>query len=292
MERAERRPLREFGSVFDDVAAAYDAVRPSYPDELVELACEAGALDGSSAVLEIGCGTGKLTELLVGRGLRVRAVEPGANLVAAARRRIGQPDAVQFDAGRFEDADLPEDSYDAVVSATAFHWVGWAKVASLLRPAGLLALLVHIDIHDERSTVLEHQFAEVVQAYAPALAHDWRHPRTHEAVITGANERAENASELWDWIMGEGMHAMAVPEAATLFDDVQLATVVSHGEQTADEVLAHLRTTSLYFMVEPARRDEFEDDIRALIESHGGTFPFSRAAVLMTARKPAGHAPA
>jgi hypothetical protein len=45
-------------------------------------------------------------------------------------------------------------------------------------------------------------------------------------------------------------------------------------------------------MVEPARRDEFEDDVRALIESHGGTFPFSRAAVLMTARKPAEHAPA
>jgi len=296
MERAERRPLREFGSVFDDIAGAYDAVRPSYPDELVELACEAGALRGSSAVLEIGCGTGKLTELLVGRGLRVRAVEPGTNLVAAARRRIAQPDAVQFDVGRFEDADLPEDGYDAVFSATAFHWVdpkiGWAKVASLLKPGGLLALLVHIDIHDERSTVLEHQFAEVVQAYAPAFTHDWRHPRAHEAVIAGANERAENASELWDWIMGEGMHAMAVPEAATLFDDIQLATVVSHGEQTADEVLAHLRTTSLYFMVEPARRDEFEDDIRALIESHGGMFPFSRAAVLMTARKPAGHAPA
>jgi hypothetical protein len=47
MEHAETRPLREFGSVFDDVAAAYDAVRPSYPDSLVELASEAGALAGS-----------------------------------------------------------------------------------------------------------------------------------------------------------------------------------------------------------------------------------------------------
>ena len=82
-------------------------------------------------------------------------------------------------------------------------------------------------------------------------------------MIAGASERAANASELWDWIMGEGMHAMAVPEAAALFDDVRLATVVSRGEQTADEVLAHLRTTSLYFMVEPARREAFEDDIPA-----------------------------
>jgi SAM-dependent methyltransferase len=296
VERAEERPLREFGSVFDDVAAAYDAVRPSYPGELVEAACEAGALDGSSAVLEIGCGTGKLTELLVARGLRVRAVEPGANLVAAARKRVGHADAVRFDVGRFEDADLPENSYDAVFSATAFHWVdptvGWAKVAALLRPRGLLALLVHIDMHDKRSTALEHQFAEVVREYAPTIARDWSHPRTHESLIAGASERADNASELWDWIMGEGIHAMAVPEAAALFDDVQLATVRSRGEQTADEVLAHLRTTSLYFMVEPARREAFEDDNRRLIESHGGTFPFSRAAVLMTARAPAARAPA
>ncbi|MDP9256953.1 MAG: class I SAM-dependent methyltransferase [Actinomycetota bacterium] len=296
MERAQERPLREFGSVFDDVAAAYDAVRPSYPGEIVQAACEAGALDGGSAVLEIGCGTGKLTELLVARDLRVRAVEPGANLVAAARKRIGQEGAVQFEVGRFEDADLPEDAYDAVFSATAFHWVdprvGWAKAASLLKPGGLLALLTYIDIHDERSTALEHQFLDVVRAYAPAIARDWSHPRTHEFLIAGASERAGNASELWDWIMGEGMHAMAVPEAATLFDEVRLATVVSQGEQTPDELLAHLRTTSLWFMVEPARRQAFENENRQLIESHGGTFQFSRAAVLMTARRSVPHAPA
>lgn len=292
MERGEKPPLRQYGRIFDDVAAEYDAVRPSYPAELIETAIQTGALDGRSRVLEIGCGTGKLTELLVARGLRVRAVEPGANLVAAARKRIGPTDSVQFDIGRFEDAELPEGAFDAVFSATAFHWVdpnvGWAKVASLLEPRGLLALLMHIDVHDERSTALEHRFVEVLRDYAPAIAHDWSHPRRHESLIAGASERVGNASELWDWIMGEGMHAMAVAEAATLFDDVRLATVVSRGEQTPDEVLALLRTTSLYFMVEPARREAFEDENRQLIESHGGTFPFSRAAVLMTARRPAG----
>jgi SAM-dependent methyltransferase len=290
---ADRPPLREFGSVFDDVAAEYDAVRPSYPAELIDSALEAGSLDSRSAVLEIGSGTGKLTELLVERGLRVRGIEPGANLVAAARKRIGHPEAVQFDVARFEDAELSEDTYDAVFSATAFHWVdpkvGWAKVASLLKPNGVLALLTYIDLYDERSTALEHDFLEVLREYAPAIARDWSHPRTHEALIAGASERATNASEVWDWIM-EGMHAMAVPEAATLFDGVQLETAVSLGEQTADEVLALLRTTSLYFMVEPARRQAFEDENRRCIERHGGTFQFSRAAVLMTARKQAGHA--
>ena len=44
--------------------------------------------------------------------------------------------------------------------------------------------------------------------------------------------------------MGEGRHSMTVPEAAGLFDDVDVTTVLEQQEWTADEVLAHLRTTS------------------------------------------------
>ena len=50
----EGTPTRAYGRVFDDVAAQYDAARPSYAPELVDAAVEAGALDGASAVLEIG----------------------------------------------------------------------------------------------------------------------------------------------------------------------------------------------------------------------------------------------
>jgi len=81
--------LRDFGSVFDQVAEAYDEVRPGYPPALVEVAMERGRLSRGSRVLEVGSGTGKLTELLVAQGLLVEAVEPGPNMVAAARRRLG-----------------------------------------------------------------------------------------------------------------------------------------------------------------------------------------------------------
>lgn len=294
MDHAEDRPLREFGRDFDDVAAEYDAVRPSYPAELIEAAFEAGALNAHSNVLEVGCGTGKLTELLVSRGLRVHAVEPGTNLVAAARRRIGQTGAVQFDINRFEDTQLSEGCYDAVFSATAFHWVdpgvSWAKAASALKPRGLLALFTHIGIHDERSTALEEQLLELLREHAPAIAEEWKYPLTLDAVVVGAHNRASNASEVWDWIMGEGRHAMAIPRAAALFDCVKVTTRLEHEAQTADQVLAHMRTTSVYFMLPSDRRRAFEDSYRRLIESNGGTFAFSRAAILMTARKSAGHA--
>jgi SAM-dependent methyltransferase len=292
----EASAIRAYGRVFDGVAAEYDAARPSYAPELVDAALAAGVLAGDSAVLEIGSGTGKLTELLVARGLRVHAIEPGANLIEAARRRLGPTDAVQLELGRFEDADLPEGSYDAVFSATAFHWVepqiGWAKVASLLRPRGMLALLAYIGVEDERSAALEEPFVQLVREHAPVLANDWRAMPSLESVVAGARARRANASEVWDWVMSDGRHALARPEAAELFDGVEIATVLAREEQTAGEVLAHLRTSSFYFRIPEDRREAFEAGYRRVIEGQGGTFPFSRADVLMTARKSARHASA
>ena len=53
---------RRLGRVFDDVADQYDAVRRGYPETLINRAVERGYLKTGSCVLEIGCGTGKLTE--------------------------------------------------------------------------------------------------------------------------------------------------------------------------------------------------------------------------------------
>ena len=134
------------GLVFDAVAESYDQVRPGYPAALIDAACSIPRLGPGARILEVGSGTGKLTRDLVARDLSVDAVEPGAALVSIAQRHLaGSP--VRFHIGRFEDVELPEKSFDAVFSATAFHWidpaVGWTKVARLLRPAGGLALLTH-----------------------------------------------------------------------------------------------------------------------------------------------------
>ena len=103
------------GSEFDAIADEYDRVRPSYPDALVDAACDRARLLPGACVLEIGCGTGLLTEMLVARGLRVEAVDPGPSMVDAARRRVGDAD-VRFHLGRFEDVDLPRESFAAAFS--------------------------------------------------------------------------------------------------------------------------------------------------------------------------------
>jgi SAM-dependent methyltransferase len=286
---AEPGALRQYGGVFDGVAAEYDAVRSGYPGELVDAAVATAGLDAGSAILELGCGTGKLTELLVERGLRVDAVEPGANLVEAARRRLGPDAPVRFQIARFEDAERRESSFDAIFSATAFHWidpdVGWRKAASLLEPEGVLALLTHTEIHDARSDDVTAEFRELLRACAPGATQYGNAPPTLEALMTGAQERSANASDTWDWIMSQGRHGLARAEAAALFQDVAVAALVEREESTTDQSFAMLRTTSLYLMLAPEQREAFERGYRELIERRGGVIRWSRAAVLMTARR-------
>src|ERR1700692_1794936 len=93
-----------FGRVFDEIAEDYDRHRPTYPDVLVDRACE--GIGPGAAVLELGCGTGQLTRTLLARGLRVTAVEPGQQLIARARDRLNVLGDVRFVNARLEDASL------------------------------------------------------------------------------------------------------------------------------------------------------------------------------------------
>jgi SAM-dependent methyltransferase len=134
------RPLRR---CFDDVAELYARVRPGYPASLVE-SLLAGVPEGGTA-LEVGCGTGQLTQDLVLRGLSVHALELGENLAAEARRRV--PTAT-IEVGDFELWEPPR-TFDLLASAQAFHWIdpecALSHAARALAVDGWLGLLWTLD---------------------------------------------------------------------------------------------------------------------------------------------------
>jgi trans-aconitate 2-methyltransferase len=97
-----------------------------------------------ATVLDVGCGTGRVTEALltlVPRG-RVLAMDASADMVRLARERLG--DRAQVWCQDVLDLEL-EEPVDAVVSTAALHWVPdherlWKRLAQALRPNGVLEI--------------------------------------------------------------------------------------------------------------------------------------------------------
>lgn len=130
---------------FDAAAERYDRARPPYPSQVFDDLATMAELEEGDRILEIGPGTGQATVPLAENGYQVVAVELGAELAEVARRRLAAHPNVEIVVAAFEDWPLPEEPFEAVVSATAFHWIDpeirVTKAAQALRPGGSLAII-------------------------------------------------------------------------------------------------------------------------------------------------------
>jgi SAM-dependent methyltransferase len=274
---------RSLGHVFDEVAEQYDRHRPTYPDALVDRACE-GIAPGA-AVLEIGCGTGQLTRSLLARGLRVTAVEPGQQLLARARDQLHGLGNVQFVNARLEDAQLPHDQYASVFSASAIHWidpdVSWRKLADALVDGGTLALVSYFGLNDPHSADDQQALRAAIRTVAPRLDGLPTY-RDLDDIRAGVAARSENVSDVWAWL---GNYDLARAYAADLFEDAQILAVPMQLEHTADEINALLGTMSFWARLSPQQRDAIVAENQALHERLARPIRSSAVACLVVARR-------
>jgi SAM-dependent methyltransferase len=277
---------RRYGKVFDEIAAEYDRRRPTYPDELVDQACQAAGIGSGDRVLEVGCGSGQLTRSLVARGLHVTALEPGTSLLALARQNLEGAEEVQFVNAQFEDVLLPREHFRAVFSASAFHWVdpevGWQKAADVLVPGGTLALLQYCGLEEPRSRRDQETVLAALRKVAPDIAAQWPVYRDLDGTLAGMEQRRGNVSEVWAWF---GSYDVERDYAGSLFGDIQVALMPKLTEHTADELNALLRTLSPYARLSPAQREALEREYEALYERLGRPIRTSTVAGLVTARR-------
>jgi len=217
----------EHAASFTQNADAYAAVRPGYPDAAVDLLVPPGAHD----VLDLAAGTGKLTEPLVARGLRVVAVEPAAGMREQLAARLPQ---VEVHDGTAERIPLPDASVDAVTVAQAWHWfdepAAAAEVARVLRPGGTLGIVWNDRDED----------VPWVGAYG-ALLHEVAGPQ-----------------------LARGTH----PTLGPAFTDV-LRTDVRWDHVLTPDDLVRLAGTRSYALVLPAdERAALLDRVRTLVTTH------------------------
>ncbi|HEU5383836.1 MAG TPA: class I SAM-dependent methyltransferase [Ktedonobacteraceae bacterium] len=130
---------------FDLVAEYYNMYRSPYPQQVVETVIALSKLHHGSKVLEIGCGTGQLSVPLAQHGIDLLAIELGPHLAALARRNLKRFSNVHVEVSSFEAWLVPSQKFDAVVSASAFHWldpdVRFSKCVEVLHPGGFLTIL-------------------------------------------------------------------------------------------------------------------------------------------------------
>ena len=277
---------RRYGKIFDEIAAEYDRRRPTYPDELVDQACQVAGIGSGDHVLEVGCGSGQLTSGLVARGLHVTAIEPGKNLIALARQNLEGAGEVEFVNAQFEDALLPREQFQAVFSASAFHWidpkVSWQKVADVLVPGGTLALVQYFGIEEPRSKRDQVAALAAMRKVAPDIAADWPAYRDLDATLAGMAKRRDNVSEVWAWL---GSYDVGQDYAGRLFSDVQVGVMPKLIEHTPDELNALVRTMSFYARLSPDQRQALEREHEAIYERLGRPIRASTVAALVTARR-------
>jgi SAM-dependent methyltransferase len=113
-----------------------DGVDPEYEEQILPLA--AAELEGSTRVLDIGCGDGQVSRLAARLGAEVVGVDPTWNCVSVAAARGGGPVFARAGAAALPFADA---TFDAVVACLVFEHIrevdaAIAEVSRVLQPGG------------------------------------------------------------------------------------------------------------------------------------------------------------
>lgn len=130
---------------FSNRVENYVKYRPSYPKEVLRVFQTEMNLQKSSALADVGSGTGISSKIFLENGNTVFGVEPNAAMRAAAEDFLKDfPNFISTN-GMAENTTLPDDSVSFVIAAQAFHWFDIEKTRAeferILKDKGFIALI-------------------------------------------------------------------------------------------------------------------------------------------------------
>jgi SAM-dependent methyltransferase len=120
-------------SRFSSRVENYVKYRPHYPDAVVDVLRREIGFTPDQAVADIGSGTGISCEPFLKSGNTVFAIEPNADMRAAAEKWWGSNRKFHSMDASAEATSLPDHSVDLVVAGQAFHWFDVEKAKDEFR---------------------------------------------------------------------------------------------------------------------------------------------------------------
>lgn len=120
--------MRRPGESFEDaeVAEAY-LHRPDYALGVYRKLLEVSL--GHRSLLDLGCGTGKISRRLSGQFQSVTAIDPSREMLrVASTQDAASPDRITWIQGLAEEAPFHGAPFDLIVAAASIHWMNHAVV--------------------------------------------------------------------------------------------------------------------------------------------------------------------
>jgi Methylase involved in ubiquinone/menaquinone biosynthesis len=159
--------IKKESEMFNQMADYYDRYRPGYPQEIINEIVGKADLRADSKLLEIGAGSGKATAQFSDFGFEMICIDPGEDLVKKGNDKFYDKN-IKFVVSRFEDYSVPNEYFDAIISAQAFHWVpkplGFEKCSLALKKGGFLFLFWNIEI--SKDTDFDRELLSIMEKFS------------------------------------------------------------------------------------------------------------------------------
>jgi len=160
---------------FRSAAGQWDRMRRDMFGDRFDLQALTALLDPDWIVGDLGCGTGQIAEALAPCAQRVIAVESSAEMLQAARERLGSHDNVDLRRGELEALPIDDGALDAAAMCLVLHHVAeppevLRETARVLRPGGRF---IAVDMIEHERVEYQREMGHVWLGFAATAIERW-----------------------------------------------------------------------------------------------------------------------
>jgi len=162
------------------------------------------------SILEIGGGTGRASTHFAAWGNPFVIIEPAPAMAAIARRNLEGQTHIEIRTERFEDADLPANTFGLAACTASWHWLDERtrvrNIAEVLYAHGTAAIIGNVQVNSEVSLPFFEAAQDVYRRETPGMEHKgpFRAPADLPAHPLRGSSLFEDLEEVripWEWTL-------------------------------------------------------------------------------------------